>query len=94
MAEPDILLRAATKSDGKSYYEHVFMFFDDILASTVTHGPPIGWYSKWQHTVKTSTTPPAEYIVVYCCQGMFRGYYYQAPTVQVAMMLRRSLARW
>lgn len=57
MAEPDILLRAATKSDGKPYYERVLMFFDDILASIVTHGPaPIGWYSKWQHTVKISTS--------------------------------------
>jgi hypothetical protein len=32
MADPDVWLRAATKSDGESYYEYVLMYVDDILA--------------------------------------------------------------
>ena len=32
MADPDVWLRAATKSDGDMYYEYVMMYVDDILA--------------------------------------------------------------
>ena len=32
MADPDVWLRAATKSDGESYYEYILMYVDDILA--------------------------------------------------------------
>jgi hypothetical protein len=32
MADPDVWLRAATKSDGETYYEYVLMYVDDILA--------------------------------------------------------------
>jgi hypothetical protein len=32
MADPDVWLRAATKTDGESYYEYVLMYVDDILS--------------------------------------------------------------
>jgi hypothetical protein len=32
MADPDVWLRAATKSEGEKYYEYVMMYVDDILA--------------------------------------------------------------
>ena len=32
LADPDVWLRAATKSDGDVYYEYVMMYVDDILA--------------------------------------------------------------
>ena len=32
MADPDVWLRAATKSDGDMYYDYVMMYVDDILA--------------------------------------------------------------
>jgi hypothetical protein len=32
MADPDVWLRAATKGDGKQYYEYMLMYVDDILA--------------------------------------------------------------
>ena len=32
MADPDVWLRAAVKSDGEKYYEYVMMYVDDILA--------------------------------------------------------------
>jgi hypothetical protein len=32
MADPDVWLWAATKSDGEKYYEYVLMYVDDILA--------------------------------------------------------------
>ena len=31
MADPDVWLRAATKSDGDMYYDYVMMYVDDIL---------------------------------------------------------------
>jgi hypothetical protein len=33
MADPDVWLRAAMKSDGKSYYEYVLMYVNDILVA-------------------------------------------------------------
>ena len=32
MADPDVWLRAATKTDGESYYEYVLMYVNDILS--------------------------------------------------------------
>ena len=32
MADPDVWLRASTKTDGESYYEYVLMYVDDILS--------------------------------------------------------------
>jgi hypothetical protein len=32
MADPDVWLRAATKTDGESYYEYILMYVDDILS--------------------------------------------------------------
>jgi Reverse transcriptase (RNA-dependent DNA polymerase) len=32
MADPDVWLRAATKTDGESYYEFFLMYVDDILS--------------------------------------------------------------
>jgi hypothetical protein len=32
MVDPDVWLRAATKVDGKSYYEYVLMYVNDILS--------------------------------------------------------------
>ena len=62
IADPDLWMRKATRSNGKSYYEYILLYVDDLLCCSEFPTEAIMEIDKYFPLKKGSVGPPSNYL--------------------------------